>query len=385
MLRITVARIRVFFAVLGCAVLGASLVDWAQTLRATESGFAWVKIGSPITPAVETAEIWQASASCMRPFFVNAVVRSKARLKGYYDLVPDEVRAWRTRPVWAETPQRPDAENGTYRLVSDQQDARGRNARQQERGAMLHARYAEWYANVFKLEIEEHQWEQRLDNVADQSVTVSEATRKSFTAGHEVERGNAKTDFDQYLLGLLGLGGFPSDQEQALRAHCVNIVPVKKVFKSANYLGELWRWPVDHAAAFSFGLELVLIALFFVPIDLWIGTGDAQAVTQYFDEVADRVATTILSYGRKFVSGLLDILFRVLRAIAVGTRAVFTAGINPGVTVGQVHFVSKLAEVRLPQIADNRMLGQTIEWLKRTERAEPILLKISHRFAENID
>ena len=42
MLRITVLRVRIFFAVLGCAILGASLVDWAQNLRATESGYACV-------------------------------------------------------------------------------------------------------------------------------------------------------------------------------------------------------------------------------------------------------------------------------------------------------------------------------------------------------
>ena len=38
MLRITVSRIRVFFVVLGCAILSASLFDWAQNLRAAEAG-----------------------------------------------------------------------------------------------------------------------------------------------------------------------------------------------------------------------------------------------------------------------------------------------------------------------------------------------------------
>ena len=27
---------------------------------------------------------------------------------------------------------------------------------------MLHVRYAEWYANLFKLKVPEHEWEQRL-------------------------------------------------------------------------------------------------------------------------------------------------------------------------------------------------------------------------------
>ena len=49
--------------------------------------------------------------------------------------------------------------------------------------------------------------------------------------------------------------------------------------------------------------------------------------------------------------------------------------------------MTKLAEIRLPQrfayIADNNMLGKTIEWLKRTERDEPAPLRLSHLFVEN--
>ena len=81
-----------------------------------------------------------------------------------------------------------------------------------------------------------------------------------------------------------GLADFADDQEQAIRADCVKFIPVKKIFKSANYLGEIWRWPVDHAAAFSFGLELVLIGILFIPIDLWIATGDARAVRRHIAE-----------------------------------------------------------------------------------------------------
>ena len=371
MLRITVLRIRLFFAVLGCAILGASLFDWAQTLRATESGYAWVKLDSPIAPAVETEEIWQASARCMRPFFVDAVLRSKATLKGYYDLVPAEVRAWRTRSARADNLQLSADQKDSYRLVNDEQDARGRSAAQLDRGAMLHARYAEWYANVFKLEVDENQWEQRLNRVADQSVTVSETTRRNFGAysGRDAVRVNAQNDFDHYLLVLLGLGGFPSDQEQALIAHCVNVVPVKKVFKSANYFGGLWRWPVDHAAAFSFGLELVLIAIFFVPLDLWLGTGNVRAATRHIGGVVARVVKRTFTHGRKSVSGLVAVLLSILGAVAAGTRAIFTARINSGAAVGQIRFVTKLAHAQLPRhlapFADGKTLGKTIAWLKR--------------------
>ena len=109
---------------------------------------------------------------------------------------------------------------------------------QSERGAMLHVRYAEWYANLFKLEIAEHAWERRLASIADQSVTVSAATRRNFGAYGDrgIERVGGQGDFDHYLLVLLGLGGFSDDQEQALRADCMQFIPVKRIFRNANYL-----------------------------------------------------------------------------------------------------------------------------------------------------
>jgi hypothetical protein len=367
MLRITVARIRIFFAVMGCAALGASLIDWAQNLRAAESGYAWVQANSPLAPAVATAEIWRASARCMRPFFVNAVLRSKATLNAYDDLVPAEVRAARTAAAGGENLLGP-GQGGTYRLVSDRPDASG-DAAQRERGAMLHVRYAEWYANVFKLEIEEHQWEERLGNVADQSVTVGEATRRSFTAGRGVARDDAAGDFDRNLIVLLGLGGFPADQEQALRARCVTVVPVKKVFASANYVSELWRWPLDHAAAVAFGLELLLVAIFFVPIDLWLGTGETRAALRHVGEVSARVAARLRRLAGEFSYRVFKSSFQTLRAVASATRAIFTARIDAGAPMAQIRFVAKLAELALPHrlvsIANSNGLGKTLGWLKR--------------------
>ena len=379
MLRITVLRVRIFFAVLGCAILGASLFDWTQALRTSESGYAWVRTQSSSAPAAETAEIWQTSASCMRPFFIDAALRSKARLKAYYDAVPAEVRAWRTRPTFSAGAPPPTRSNASYRLISDRPNP-GQTAAQLERGAMLHARYAEWYANVFKLEIEEHRWEERLKSIADQSVTVSGATRRSFSAGRGVARDAATTgDFDHNLLTLLGLDGFSGDEEQVMLARCVSIVPVKKIFQSANYVDELWRWPIDDAAAFSFGLELVLLAMFFVPIDLWLGTGNIRAVRRHVAASAARLAMRVHRHGRQFAFRFLNALFGVLCAVARGTAAIFTARISSGAAVGQIHFIAKLAQIRMPQVlipqvliphsvmpvADNEVLGASVAWRKR--------------------
>jgi hypothetical protein len=370
MLRITVSRIRIFIAALGCAILSASLFDWAQNLRATEAGYAWVKADSPTAPAVETAEIWQVSASCVRPFFVNAVLQSKVRLNNHYALAPADVRTWRTQPVGANLQPAAGQSGGLYRLVSHERDGE-QNSAATEHVAMLHARYAEWYANLFKLEIQEHEWEQRLSNVADQSVTVSEATRRTFGAygGRDIGRVSAHGDFDHYLLVLLGLGGFPGDQEQALRADCVKLIPVKEIFKSPSYLGEIWRWPVDHAAAFSFGLELVLIGIFFIPIDLWIGTGDFRAVGRHLGDAVRRLMTKVRNLPRSKPAASIS---GIARATLVGARTILTARTNPGRAVGELRFVSKLAEIRfshylsrLPAlIADKRIPSRSIEWLK---------------------
>jgi hypothetical protein len=371
MLRITVSRIRIFFAVLGCAILSASLYDWAQNLRAAEAGYAWVRADSPNAPAVETAEIWQVAASCVRPFFVNAALQAKNALNNHYALAPEAVRAWGTRPLSEGLQPAANQTDGLYRLVNEQ-GGPGQNSAQMERGAMLHVRYAEWYANLFKLEVQAHEWERRLADIADQSVTVSEATRKSFGAysGRGIKQAGGGGDFDHYLVVLLGLGGFADDQEQAIRADCVKFIPVKEIFKSANYLGEIWRWPGEEAVAFSFGLELVLMAILFIPIDLWIATGDLRVVRRYFGEEISRLMARLRSLPRsKFALAML----RIVRAILTGARAVLTARTFPGPAVGEIRFISKLAAIRLPSFAPDarpllvhrKVLDTCAEWPKR--------------------
>jgi hypothetical protein len=368
MVRITVSRLRIFFVVLGCAILSASLFDWAQNLRAAEAGYAWVKADSPVAPAVETAEIWQVAASCVRPFFVNATLQSKIALNNHYALAPEAVRAWRSRPGGESLqPAVNQSSGGLYRPVNEQE-----KSAQMERGAMLHVRYAEWYADLFKLEVQAHEWERRLADIADQSVTVSEATRKSFGAysGRGIGQAGGQGDFDHYLLVLLGLGGFSEDQEQAIRADCVKFIPVKKIFTSANYLGEMWRWPVDHATAFSFGLELVLIGILFMPIDLWIATGDFRVVGRYIGQELDRLMAKLRSLPR---SKLARATLRIARPFLAGTRAILTARTFPGPVVSEIRFISKLAAIRLPSSAHGvravlvhrKVLDTCVEWPKR--------------------
>jgi hypothetical protein len=316
---ITVSRIRLTAVALGFGFLGVSLCDWSQNLSATEDGYEWVEAKTSTVPAVESSEIWDTAASCTRPFFAEAVLESKLRLKAYYDHAPEQIRAWRNRLSDRDDLQPSPRFVSTY-------DNRGRSSdAEMEHDATLHVKYAEWYSTVFRLKTDENRWEQRLDRVADQRVVLGEATRSGFQG---YSKSDGKGDFEHYVLYLLGLGGFPDDLEYALATNCVRIMPVKKIQVTANYSGEIWRWPVDHIAAFSFGLELLLIGALFAPITLWIVTGDLRSVRLHILVEMRRPKRKIQELRRTSVTAVSPILcaFRVRTRIVL--NALMTSGLS---------------------------------------------------------
>jgi hypothetical protein len=187
---------------------------------------------------------------------------------------------------------------------------RRRNA-EMEYEARLHAQHAEWYATVYKLEILANQWEHRLNNVSDQKVIIGEATRASFEATATPAAGSANSNgnFEGHVLSLLGLGGFPGDEEKAIEADCVQITPVKKILHTVNYFHEIWRWPVDRAAAFAIGSELLLISLLLPPIVIWLVTGDPEAAKRYMRRAVRRFVTTVRTFHKnKFIVRSLAVI-----------------------------------------------------------------------------
>lgn len=254
-MRNTASRSRWSLIALGCAVLGWSLFSWALSPRDNE--YAWVDFNSSSAPATETAQIWRTSASCLRPYLVKASLRSKAKLRAFYEFAPQEVRA---------------ARNREYHLASGEQDYKLQNIPQREYDATLHAQHAEWYATVARLAIEENQWEQRLINVVDQTVMIGKSTRQTFRAysGLKVAGVSAQGDLDHYVLFLLGLGGLPGDEELAIELNCVSMTPAKRVVITAPLLTQIWRWPIDHIVAFTLGSELVFLGVLYLPIARWV-------------------------------------------------------------------------------------------------------------------
>ncbi len=317
--RPVVYRIRLAAIALGCALLGVSLLDWAQAARGKASGYVWVGADMASAPALETAQIWEASASCTRTYFVTALLTAKAKLKAHHDRAPEAVRAWQNNPR---------RDMLAPRLVSAEDSQDRRSDADLEYDATLHARYAEWYAAVFRLKTDESQWEQRLDNLVDQRIVLSDAPRQ-----YGRDHANGKTNFERSVLYLLGLGGFPADLEYGLRENCVHVTPIKKIALQVNYLKEIWRWPVDHVAAFSFGLELILVGVLFVPIGLWVLTGNAESAKRHVRRQVRRKARRLAQGIRKLCRKGVPVFWSALHRLDAWTRAVvralMTSGLNP--------------------------------------------------------
>jgi hypothetical protein len=343
MLRRTVSRIRLAISALGCVVLGVSLFNWAQGLQSAGQQYTWVGADESRAAPIETAEIWQVSARCVRPYFTRALLRSDATLKAYYNLAPAAVRAGLDH---SPAPAQSGEPTGRYRLVKGEPEAPPRDNPDMEYVAELHVQYAEWYANVFKLELAEGQWQQRLDDVADQRLVFTESARKSFRAysGHDTEPARAASNFDDHVMATLGLGGFPGDEALALRASCVKIDLVKKISKPPDYAGELWRWPVEQTAAFALGLELVFIGIFLVPVTLWIATGNPQVAAQHIRDETTRLVAGVTNFDKdKFIAGGLARLQAIrVRALAF----LFSLWAQLGLVVNrQVQRVRRMAGV----------------------------------------
>lgn len=283
---------------LGVAVLGASLYAWSRggphhRLYYTERDYEWVRADASRAPAVDTDEIWQATATCQLPYFVKATLQAKAKLQAFNDAVPDEIRALRERPG-----RRLPADNTPfYYFLKREQEERARNIAGTDYDAQLHAKYTEWYVTVSKLEDEVKQWEERLRGVADRSTALSEAAR----GGADIRSPQS----ERAVLTRLGLGPFPEDQQQAIKAGCVNVIPMKKIVAKTHYRTEIWRWPVEHVATFWFGLELLLVGALFDPIATWISTGDFAAAWQHGRDAAERfmaAAERFMAMAERFMA-----------------------------------------------------------------------------------
>ena len=306
MLREIRSRLRFFIAASGCAVLVTSFVSWAHGRHAAADRYTWVSVDRSGAAPTETAELWHVSASCIRPYFVRAVLRSKAKLEAHYNAAPAEVRARLNARPDATQSVKPAAwhppENGT-------QEQTGRSDPYGEYVAALQVKYAEWYAALFKLEIEASNWQRRLLDVSDQTLVLSAASRASFAAySHgDVRLTGSQTDFDGYLLPALGLGGFSSDEQVSLKSACVTVNPVMESFPDPSFLGALRHWPLDCLAEFSFGLELVLMAIFFAPIVRWMETGNFEAVAAIFQLLPHRLNVRTRNFDKgKFIGAALE-------------------------------------------------------------------------------
>jgi hypothetical protein len=274
---------------LGFVVLSASYYPWSKShsLYDTHDGYQWVRADSSSDPAIESDEIWQAAATCQRPYFVGATLRAKAELKAFYNAAPEEISEWRNRPARLQIPLIP---SDFRNLVKREQAELERAIAEAEYDSRLHAKYMEWYTIASVLEERAEQWQQRLVKVADQRTTLSEAHNQNLgmPSANGIKKVGANESLEQRILLLLGLSGFSKDQLQVLKARCVEVIPVKKILTQAK----LWRWPVECPVSFWLGLELVFIGLFFSPISRWISAGYPRTEWRHVRHMAQRLVTT---------------------------------------------------------------------------------------------
>lgn len=196
----TPARIGLALVVAGAAVFAASWYD--RTRSGPNFGPQSVRADSAAAPAataIDEDERWQVGAACLRPYFAVAAEQAHAALKAYDDAGPEEIRAWRDRP--------------------QQDDARA-----------LHAKYPDWFEAKSRLGRQAAQWQRRLDELAGRTVTLSEARMRvrdvRLYVSEDPELAGAGRDFQHFMYFLLGLGGFPDEQMDAIRAACIDVTAI---------------------------------------------------------------------------------------------------------------------------------------------------------------
>ena len=271
-------------------------------------------------------------------------MQAKAKLKTYNEAAPEEIRALRERADRRVTLQRTPGKTPFDYFEKREQEGRAQDIVGTDYDAELHAKYTEWYVTVSKLEEQVKQWEERLNGIAARGATLSE-TRVSSADRRELV--GTDRDLERRALSQLGLGGFPDDQQQAIRAACVRIVAVKKIVARTYHHTDVWRWPFDHAATFWLGLELVLVAALFGPIGTWIRTGDAEAAWRQ----ARDAATRFLAAARRF----LATASRLLAANMIRLGLLLQRGIRA---------VAKSARLAVGRLLSWLIVGLLVVWRK---------------------
>jgi hypothetical protein len=264
MLRSRLARIGLATAVAGLAVLGVSLYNWTQAdprhrLFDTEHEYEWVRADSSGRAAAEgddtRDETWQVAAACVKPYFIVATERARAKLKDHGDTAPDEIRASRNRPHQQHENERQDGDAAHAEFDEDYR---------------LHGKYQDWFLAELRLATVLAQWERRLGSLADRSRTLREARLRVMDVrlyiSEDAELATAGRDFQHFVFFLLGLGGFPDEAVNAIKAACIEVIPLKLVVTKTSWHTEVGRWPLDQPFTFWPGLALAVVGLLLIPI-----------------------------------------------------------------------------------------------------------------------
>ena len=91
MFQTRVTRVGLVIAVVGLAVLGASLFHWVQTTRSkgllySTNDYEWVVSSASNKPAVSRDEIWDLPASCVKQFYLTEINNLEAKRSSHASL-----------------------------------------------------------------------------------------------------------------------------------------------------------------------------------------------------------------------------------------------------------------------------------------------------------
>jgi hypothetical protein len=292
MLKTKLARTGLIIGLLGIAILGASLFTWNQTspsnrLYYTTHQYQWVDARLFNEPGVATDEVWNASAECLKPFYMKAVEQAKAKLRAHNDTNPTNLS--RDEQRLPEFEKREQIIRATVAVSGKQGRALTSWEIKSVSDALERNNYngsidPDWFLALFKLEEGLKDWESQASKVEDKEFLLSkllDGQSKSLNPGDSFRLREAlrKATNDQAKTDLaakyhLGLADFSDAESMIIRATCVYVFPMKKVAVDTTYHSELGRWPVEHVAAFWLGVGLMIFGLLLSPVAKWIGSAE---------------------------------------------------------------------------------------------------------------
>ena len=305
--RTKIARLGIVIAVVGLAVLAASLFHWNRTtlsrgLIYSDDHYDWTIAALSSKPALEVDEVWDLPAACVKPFYLAQIQDFKGKLTAHNATKPPAVvldppkknTQFATDPDFQRQLEGWDRRLQVLRRNSDaiSQVAKAYGSYDTTTFNALNKALEDndlavdplWVATRLRLSLLIEQWTLDADGVENKRSAKSyilNAVQHPSAINNisaSIAISNAKTSedrFDQAAQYLLGLVPFSSDMAKAIRLKCLEKTPIKRVLTDTVYGSDIGRWPLEMPGSFWIGIALSVLGLLLGPVVFWIRTADS--------------------------------------------------------------------------------------------------------------